>query len=171
MTAPTLNVEGLIEGAPFSFSAADLAALDPAAQIAEVGEVVPGRAGRGVLFRALFDGPGLKDNARWVELESEDGTFVASLPIEEVAGDGILWYAGVDEFLTVKDGGPFRLLIPGYRDACANLKYLGRICFMSQPGRDTRPTGQVAHAAHHEATDTPEGHDGHDCELDSQGGV
>lgn len=167
MDSPTLTVEGLIEGAPLSLTIHDLEALDTEAQVLRVEDLVPGRVGRGVKFRALFDGPGLLENARWVELESSDETFVASLPIEEVASEGVIWFAGPDGPLTAEDGGPFRLLIPGYRDACANLKYLGRICFMDRPGRDTRPTSKPEHAAHHGATDASGGHDGHDCQLGS----
>jgi DMSO/TMAO reductase YedYZ molybdopterin-dependent catalytic subunit len=166
MAISTLHVEGLIAGAPLLYSSADLEALDVNAQITDLGEHVPGRAGRGVLFRALFDVRGLLENARWVELSSEEGDFVVSLPIEEVADQGLLWYAGTEGFLTSDDGGPFRLLIPGYRDACANLKHLAHICFMDRPGRDTRPTSRASHAAHHEAMGSSAEHDGHDCQLE-----
>ena len=29
---------------------------------------------------------------------------------------------------------------PGYRDACANVKFLGAVTFADAPGRDTRPS-------------------------------
>jgi DMSO/TMAO reductase YedYZ molybdopterin-dependent catalytic subunit len=133
-----LSIQGLLEGAPLELSADDLRALPEAYQVPDVGEHVKGRTGRAIRFRALLHDRDLQDGARWIDLESTDG-FAASLPIEEIADDGLILYATAEAALTEDDGGPFRLMIPGYRDACASVKHLASIAFSDQPGKDTRP--------------------------------
>ena len=161
----SLEINGRLEGAPFTLTQDELRALPEAYQVPDVGVHVKGRKGRAVRFRALLHGRDLLDNARWIDLESTDG-FAASLPIEEIADDGLILYAVGDDALTEDEGGPFRLMIPGYRDACASVKHLGAIAFSDQPGKDTRPRTETEHVEHHQEEEGA--HDGHACTLERE---
>ena len=134
----TLAILGLLEGTPLELSHADLSSMPEAYQVPDVGVHVKGRTGRAIRFRALLHDRDLLDNSRWIDILSTDG-FAASLPIEEIADDGLILYANEDVPLTQDAGGPFRLMIPNYRDACASVKHLASIAFSDQPGKDTRP--------------------------------
>ena len=138
-----LRVEGLVK-TPRSFAYADLATLD--GQVADVGTVVEGRAGSGVSFPALIAAVGKRAGATHATLEATDGSFTASLPLEDLA-NGVVTYKLGDGPLPDAKGGPVRFLMPhtdacrtGGVDACANVKGLGRIELTAGPGPDTRPT-------------------------------
>ena len=148
-----LRIEGEVS-TPHTFSFNDLTRLPD--QIADVGQFVPGRNGGGVRLRSLLDQVSPADSAHYITLESSDGKFSASLPITAVH-DAIVAYRLGDAPLPTKKGGPFRFFIPdveeceiGEVDACANVKFLGRLCLSHEPGRDVRPTSPASHQAHHE---------------------
>lgn len=136
-----LVVEGAV-GQPLSLDADDLARLD--GQIPDVGTVVAGRTGAAVPLASILAAASPTDEATHLTLESTDGAFAASLPIELLEG-GLLLYRLGDEPLPARFGGPFRFLLPdavachtGPADTCANVKFVGRITLSNGPGRDTR---------------------------------
>jgi DMSO/TMAO reductase YedYZ molybdopterin-dependent catalytic subunit len=144
-----LCIAGLVEGAPLEWTYADCRAAPAGFQVDDVGALVAGYAGRAVRFAALLAERELALDARWVQLEADDGAWAASLPLEEVLHDALVLYEEGGAPLAAARGGPFRLLIPGYRDMCANVKHLGCVTFADAPGRDTRPRHD-ARACRHE---------------------
>lgn len=147
-----LRIEGEVRS-PRDFGFDDLRALP--GQVEDVGQIVPGREGSGIRLRSILDLVGPHGAAKYITLESTDGKFSASVPLEAVR-DAIVAYRLEDEPLPSKKGGPFRFLIPnveecavGEVDACANVKFLGRVHLSRQPGRDVRPTSAQAHEEHH----------------------
>jgi hypothetical protein len=154
----TLRVEGEVQQSR-SFSFADLAALPQ--QVADVGQLLPGREGGGVRLRSILDQVAPSSDATYITLTSTDGKFSASVPLAAVR-EAIVAYRLGDEPLPAKKGGPFRFFIPnveecaiGEVDACANVKFLGAIHFSPTPGVDNRPTSKPGHEEHH----TKEGHE------------
>ena len=103
-----LVVEGAV-GQPLSLDADDLARLD--GQIPDVGTVVAGRSGAAVPLASNLAAASPTDEATHLTLESTDGAFAASLPIELLEG-GLLLYRLGDEPLPPRFGGPFRFLLP-----------------------------------------------------------
>ena len=76
-----LRIEGEVSS-PHTFSFSDLTRLP--GQIADVGQLVPGRDGGGIRLRSLLERVSPADSARYITLESSDGKFSASLPITAV---------------------------------------------------------------------------------------
>ncbi|MEW6298924.1 MAG: molybdopterin-dependent oxidoreductase [Thermodesulfobacteriota bacterium] len=145
-----------VEGEAMSPRNFDFAALSRLpGQIADIGRFIPGREGGGVRLRSILNEVGLEGTETHITLESADGKFAASVPLEAVR-DAIIAYRFNDGPLPPHKGGPFRFFIPhaeecavGGVDACANVKFLGRIRLSRGPGRDTRPTSEAAHKSLH----------------------
>ncbi|MCP3917817.1 MAG: molybdopterin-dependent oxidoreductase [bacterium] len=135
-----VKIAGRIDGEPFELDHAAWAAAPEQHRVPDLSTLLPGRDGAGVRFAYVLDLADPPIDARWVTIESRDGAFAASLPIEEIANDGIVVHERDGAPLGEDDGGPFCLYIPGYRDACANVKFLTKITFASAPGADTRPS-------------------------------
>ena len=115
-------------------------------QIAAVATLIPGRHGVAVRLRTLLEATGLSPRATHLTLHATDGDYTASVPLDVVIDRAILVYRVGNAPLPVRQGGPIRFFIPdveacsiGDVDACANVKYLGRIEITHGPGRDTRP--------------------------------
>lgn len=146
---PRLHLTGSLLAGPASFAAADLAALPAAAQVQDVGALVPGRKGRGVRLAALLERARPDGAARWLNIASRDPSFAVSVPLDEVRADGIVVYELDGAPLPPAKGGPFRLLVCGHPDECLNVKELARLELSPVPGRDTRPKDDAEHAALH----------------------
>ncbi|MGE0826463.1 MAG: molybdopterin-dependent oxidoreductase [Candidatus Binatia bacterium] len=153
-----LRIEGEAQQ-PRDFRFEDLSALP--GQVADVGQLVPGREGGGVRLQSLLDVVGPTTKATHLTITATDGKFSASVPLEAVR-EAIVAYRLNDAPLPAQKGGPYRFLIPqveecaiGEVDACANVKFVGRMRLSHGPGEDTRPTSKVAHEEHH----TREGHE------------
>ncbi len=147
-----LHIEGEVRS-PQAFGFTELRALSE--QIEDVSRLIPGREGSAVRLQAVLDQVEPKATVRYITLESTDGKFSASVPLEAVQ-EGIIAYRLNDTALPENKGGPYRFFIPnvsechvGEVDACANVKFLGRICLSHEKGRDVRPTSPQAHEEHH----------------------
>jgi len=150
-----LNPHGLlkIEGdvlRPTTFSRLDLRELHRYYQIEDLSKVDARLSGRGVRLRKLIDIAGPAYGTRFITVESLDGRFSASFPIEEISKTGVIVYeTKAGDPLTPDDGGPARLIVPFHADKCANVKSVGRMVISRERGRDTRPSTAAEHAAVH----------------------
>jgi DMSO/TMAO reductase YedYZ molybdopterin-dependent catalytic subunit len=115
-------------------------------QIEDIATVVPGRTGGGIRLAALLEAVQPRPQATHITVESADGSFSASVPLDAVVASGVVLYRLGSHALPTQQGGPFRFLITdaqvcatGGADLCANVKFVGRIALSAGPGRDTRP--------------------------------
>jgi len=109
-------------------------------QIADISAAMPGMNGRAIQVKGLLDVPALNVDADHVTFHSLDGTYAATLTLQQARDFGVLVYELDGEPLPDGKGGPFRLVTPGLGDLCANVKGVGRIEVTKGPGRDTRQT-------------------------------
>jgi 2-dehydropantoate 2-reductase len=114
-------------------------------QIDDIASMVPGRTGGGVRLVSLLGAVQPYPEATHLTVESDDGSFSASVPLAAVVESGVVLYRLGSQALPTQQGGPFRLLITdaqacatGGADLCANVKGVGRIALSAGPRRDTR---------------------------------
>ena len=114
-------------------------------QIDDIASMVPGRTGGGVRLVSLLGAVQPYLEATHLTVESDDGSFSASVPLAAVVESGVVLYRLGSQALPTQQGGPFRFLITdaqtcatGGADLCANVKGVGRIALSAGPGRDTR---------------------------------
>lgn len=151
-----LRVDGAVER-PTTFSLADLAGLDAAAQVWDVSRLDPKRRGDGVKLTALLDRVGVRADAMFIGLHSSTDDFHASIPLGPVRDRAILLYRHAGQPLDRKAGGPLRFFIPDYAachvaeiDECANVKFVDRIELTVARGYDNRPADDEAHEELHQ---------------------
>ncbi|HSF31869.1 MAG TPA: molybdopterin-dependent oxidoreductase [Candidatus Tectomicrobia bacterium] len=115
-------------------------------QIDDIATLVPGRSGGAVRLVSLLDAVHPDAEATYITVESNDGSFSASVPLAAVVESAVVLYRLGGRALPEGQGGPFRFLITdaqacatGGADLCANVKFVGRIALSTGPGRDTRP--------------------------------
>ena len=131
-----------------------LAELD--GQIADVSVLIPGRVGGAVTLQAILHRLQPDQDLDYLTVESTDGGFAASVPLEALRHAVIAYRVG-DEPLPPDKGGPLRFLIPddegcatGGADACANVKFVGTLRLTKGKGKDTRPETPRRHVGLHE---------------------
>ncbi len=134
-----LRIDGAVVQ-PLSLDAAAFGKLPEEAQVRDLGGVLPGKKGRGVRVKAVLELPAIQPGADHVTFHSQDGQFAAALTLDQAKEFGVLVYELDGEPLSVKKGGPFRLVAPGLGDLCANVKGVNRIELTKGPGKDTRPS-------------------------------
>lgn len=146
-------ITGLVNK-PKEFGYSDLALLPD--QIKDVSTLAPGREGVGVKLSAIMAVVEPKKDVQYITLEAE-GDFAASIPLDAVLDQAIVWYGLDGGPLPVEKGGPIRFLIPDPAacgtdvvDQCANVKWLKSIEMSAERGRDIRPTTLRAHEELHE---------------------
>ena len=135
MTSLEISGPGLAEAIELDRNR--LADLAPDHQVADVGTLVKGRSGRAVRFAGIAELAAPSSEAKFVHVESSDGGFTANVPIEDALAGGLVLYALDGEELPTKFGGPFRLLFVDEEDCSVNVKFLGRVEFLSEPGTHT----------------------------------
>jgi DMSO/TMAO reductase YedYZ molybdopterin-dependent catalytic subunit len=152
----TLTIDGDVHS-PATLSFDDLAALDPAQQIADVSRLDAKRKGDAVKLSALLARVKPKPSARYLTLHASKDDFHASIPLGAVRDRAVLIYRLDGRPLPESAGGPIRFFIPDFAachtaeiDECANVKFVDRLEFSAQPGRDNRPHDEKQHAALHE---------------------
>jgi len=125
-------------------------------QIEDVSQSVPGRVGGAVRLQAILDRLQPSQELDYLTVESTDGGFSASVPLDSLREALIVYRLG-NEPLPKDKGGPLRFLIPndegcatGGADACANVKFVGSLRLTRGPGKDTRPTTPRRHTELHE---------------------
>ncbi len=147
----SLNHHGLfrVEGdciRPHAFSYMELADLHSDYQVDNLAKVDDRLEGKGVRLRKLLEIAGPHYQARFLQVESEDGKFRHTVPLHEVGRTGVIVYQKGGKPLEREDGGPARLIVPFWPDKCANVKGLGKLrILIEEPGDDTQ-TGPEAKA-------------------------
>lgn len=111
----------------------DLAHLPEAAQVA-VEEFFPGRRGRAVWIRSLWEGLDLPLEICRVRVSSLDGRFSNTLSLRDMGERGMLCYGEGDGPLPPSSGGPFRLWVVGSTDTCDHVKSVGRLSLGGETG-------------------------------------
>lgn len=106
-------------------------------------------------LRDLLARAGVRSDASWITVESDDASFAASVPLDAVR-EAVIVYALDGKPLPREKGGPFRLLIPDSArcgtaeiDKCANVKSVGVLRLETERGRDVRPSTKAEHIAMH----------------------
>lgn len=137
-----LAIGGLVELPNFGITHADLAALDERFQVRNVGAFsTPARtsAGRigGVRIQGLIELAGAVPEALFVNARTRSG-FAVSVWRREVERLAILAYSLEGEPLDPEHGGPFRLLLPGFKDEARDLWDVAVIEFSHKQGEDSR---------------------------------
>ncbi len=150
-----LSVEGLV-ARPLHLSWEDLAAFDPAVQVANLERLHPKRPGDAVRLSALLQLAGVHSEAKYLTLHASTDDFHASVPLNAVRESGLLIYRWEGKPLPTTAGGPIRFFIPDHTacktseiDECANVKFVDRLELSSEKGFDNRPAEERAHAALH----------------------
>ncbi|GJM20950.1 MAG: hypothetical protein DHS20C15_08650 [Planctomycetota bacterium] len=141
-----------IEGActrPRAFTYHDLASAHSDYQVDDLAKVDERLAGKAVRLRTLIDQAGPTMHAAWLTVESEDGKFSASLPLDDARRTAVIVYDLAGKPLERGDGGPVRFIIPFFDDKCANVKGSTRLTISEEQGRDTRPSNKTEHDAIH----------------------
>ncbi len=137
MSETTLRVGGACEAGDLELTYADCEAAAEEHKIPDLGSVLPDRQGTAIRFRALIERARPHADVAFVNVASSDGSFTASLPVEELAEKGIVLYALDDEPLPETYGGPFRLFLADSEDCSVNVKFLGSVEFAASKGSHT----------------------------------
>lgn len=151
----SLAVAGEVEH-PGTLTFADLAAIAPEYQVADVSRLDPKRTGEAVRLEGLMRRVGVRSTAAWLTLHASRDDFHASIPLAAVREQAIVIYRVEGEPLAASAGGPFRFYVPDFAachsaevDECANVKFVDRIEFSLQRGYDNRPHDAAEHAELH----------------------
>ena len=132
----SLSIGGPCAANPIELTTADLSRVHARHQVPDISSVLQGRRGAAVRLAALAE---LADTrgARFVHVESADGSFTANLPLEQALEHGLVLYSLDGEPLPAKFGGPFRLLLAEGEDCSVNVKFLAGLTFVATPGSHT----------------------------------
>lgn len=118
----------------------DLRALPAEFQIADVSRFVPGVRGEAVRLAGLLARAGAAAHPLFVNAGTRDGAVRIAVFRHQVAPLGLVVYAREGRALSAADGGPFRLVLPGYHDGAGDLRDLGWIEIATSQGPDNRAT-------------------------------
>lgn len=156
-----LRIDGAV-ARPRELRFADLAAVDPACQIADVSRLAPGRRGDAITLAGLLALVEPHPQATHLGLHAARDDFHASLPLGPIRERAFLIYRLEGRPLDERSGGPARFFIPDHLschtheiDECANVKFVDHIELTVGPGYDNRPHDDAAHEALHRAAPAP----------------
>lgn len=135
--ASRLRVCGLVS-AERELGADELRSIPAEFQIAEIGHFAKGLRGQAVRLKGLMQLAGVKSNAMFVNAGARDGKLRLALFRWEVEALALVVYAQDGAALSAAQGGPFRLVIPGYHDAARDLADLAWLEFSKRAAPDTR---------------------------------
>ena len=129
---PILEIGGPM-ASPTAFSYPDFRKLPD--QIPDVSRLISGRLGSGVWVRTLLDRVGVKPGATYAVFYSREDGFSAHVPLKDLCENGLMIYQLDGQPLPTRAGGPLRLLVPGAKDRCANIKGVSRLEITSESNR------------------------------------
>jgi DMSO/TMAO reductase YedYZ molybdopterin-dependent catalytic subunit len=132
-----LAVGGIVDLPTFGLTFDDLAAFPPAHQVRNAGAYaavaqVGGPPIAGLRLAALIERSGAHPEAILVNVRGRNG-FVATLWRREIERLAIVAYARDGQPLASELGGPYRLILPGFRDEARDVWDLAVIEFSDKP--------------------------------------
>ena len=161
MLITKLSIQGLVHE-PCQLSREDLDLFQN--KVEDISALIPGRWGSAVSLTEILKKVSPKEEAKYLTLSAEGGSFTACIPFRKLEQAYII-YKLADAELPTNQGGPFRFIIPdidkcaiGGIDSCANVKFLESMSFSKEQIQDTRPISEEAHRALHEKEGYPHLH-------------
>lgn len=141
-TPGRLSIGGLIDRPNFGLTFGDLDGIERKYQVENVGAYstparVLGTPLRGVRIAGLIEMVGASPEALFLNARTHGG-FEVSVWRREIERLAIVAFARGDEPLAAEDGGPFRLLLPGFKDEARDLWDCALIEFSHKAGKDSR---------------------------------
>ncbi|MFO0914340.1 MAG: molybdopterin-dependent oxidoreductase [Pirellulales bacterium] len=154
-SVPRLRITGSV-GRELSWDLADLRAIDSKWQVEDVSQIDPRRSGRAVRLAGLLEACRANPDARYLTLHATRDDFHASIPLAPVRDSAVLIYEQDGHSLPVRQGGPYRFLIPDFGachtseiDECANVKFVEWMELGVGKGIDNRPQDEQQHEELH----------------------
>lgn len=154
-SVPRLRITGSVRR-EISWDLAGLRAIDARWQVEDVSQLDPRRTGRAVRLAGLLDTCGASPDARYLTLHATRDDFHASIPLGPVRDSAVLIYEQDGHPLPVRQGGPYRFLIPDFGachtseiDECANVKFVEWMELGVDKGIDNRPQDDQQHEELH----------------------
>ncbi|MBK7877096.1 MAG: molybdopterin-dependent oxidoreductase [Planctomycetes bacterium] len=123
----------------------DLRALPAEYRIADASRFVAGIQGEAVRLAGVLARAGAKAHPLFVNAGTRDGAVRLALFRHQVEPLALVVFARDGRALSAADGGPFRLVVPGFHDGAGDLRDLGWIEVATSPGPDNR--GVLPHRA------------------------
>ncbi|MDA7980434.1 MAG: molybdopterin-dependent oxidoreductase [Pirellulales bacterium] len=151
----SLAITGEVEQA-CELSVDDLTRFADPFQIADVSKLDSDRQGQGVWLEGILQAVKPEPAVKYLTLHASADDFHASIPLKEIQDRSFLIFQRDGVALPVDAGGPFRFCIVDSAacqtaevDDCANVKFVDRMEFSTEPGQDSRPVTAREHAALH----------------------
>jgi len=116
----------------------DLRNLPAVHQIAEVGHYAKGVKGQAVRLAGLFELTRAKPHPLFINAGRRDGSLRVALYRRQIEQLALVLYALDGKPLSAAQGGPFRLILPGFHDAARDIPDLGWIELAKRAGPDNR---------------------------------
>ena len=116
---------------------AQLSAMRGAAE--DVAAVAEGAVGTAVPASMLVAAADPDPEVRYCTVISRDGSYRASIPLDDLTAGGWLAFRLGDEPLPADRGGPLRLTVAKGRTLCWNVKDVGELRFTEDEERDDVP--------------------------------
>ena len=133
-----LRVDGLVT-IPCYFGFESLRAI--ARQLVEPSALLAGREGGAVPLEALLEAAGVRAGAQSIVAESDDGSYVTTMPFESMR-QCVIFYRIAEAPLPRGLGGPYRLMTSG-RVGSGDVKALGSIYVSDRRFVDVDDTERV----------------------------
>lgn len=124
LDTPILKIYGKLKNVK-TFNHSDLDLLPD--QISDISEIFPNRQGEGFWLCGLFRQVKINSDATQATFHSLGSQFSAKIPLSEALTNGLFLYRLKGQPLPKRLGGPLRLLIPGTKDRCINVKSVSKI--------------------------------------------
>jgi len=137
-----LAIGGIVELPSFGLTYADFASMPAEHQVSDAGAfATPARAAgapiQGVRLQALLDLVRTPPEAMFVLAETHAG-FRVNVWRREIERLAIIAYGRDGQPLAPELGGPFRLLLPGFKDEARDLWDVALLEFSDKSGKDSR---------------------------------
>lgn len=108
-------------------------------RVEDAGSVAKGAFGKAVPLASVVERARPKPGVHYCTVISSDGSYRASIPLDELTNDGWLAFGSGEDPLPDERGGPFRLSVARGRTLCWNVKHVGELRFTAEKEADDVP--------------------------------